>query len=281
MNKLNYIILSLFLIFTIGCDLEKEINIDLPDYENQLVLECYLEPGQKFALSLSKSAAYFDSLPDLDASFLDKVFEKGAQVTIAHNGKTHVLEERIVFNPFTQKVFNYYSNDAVPADYGQSFELKIVTKDGKTIEASTKILPVVPLDSIVVEFAEQDTMARVLAYLTDPSGQENFYRRMLHDVSLDSLPEQDFVLDDRIVDNGVLAFGTGFNYAVGDTVINTIFHLDKPYYDFLESVFNARDSNGNPFGQPSPIISNLRGTANAIGIFTGLSYDRKVTIIQK
>lgn len=281
MNKITYIISFLSLILVIGCNLEKEIEIDLPDYESQLAVECYLEPGQPFSLLLTKSAAYFDSLPKFDAGAIDQIFEKGAQVIITHNGKTYQLQERIVFNPFTQKLFNYYSNDVVPADFNQSFELKIVTKDGKTIEATTILLPVIPIDSVVVEFAEKDTMARVLTYLTDPAGQENFYRRMLHNVSLDSVPEQDFVLDDRIVDNGVLAFGTGFQYSAGDTVINTIFHLEKEYYNFLESAFNARDSNGNPFGQPSPIDSNLGGTANAIGIFTGLSFDRKTTIIKK
>ncbi|MFN7119952.1 MAG: DUF4249 domain-containing protein, partial [Saprospiraceae bacterium] len=272
MKALLYIISLFSLIFITACNLEKEIDINLPDYESQLVLECYLEPGQPFALSLSRSAAYFDSLPTFDANALNKIFERGAQVTITHNGKTYQLEERLVFNPFTQKLFNYYATDVVPANYEQSFELKVVTKDGKTIEATTRLLPVIPIDSVVVEFSEkQDTLARVLTYLTDPSEQENFYRRMLHNNSLDSLPEQDFVLDDRLVDgDGLLAFGTGFDYTVGDTVINTAFHLEKEYYNFLESVFNARDSNGNPFGQPSPINSNLRGTANAIGIFRGL-----------
>lgn len=281
MKALSYFIPFLFLMSITACNLEKEIEIDLPDYESQIVLECYLEPGQPFALTLSRSAGYFDPLPAFDFSFIDKIVEKRAQVTITHNGKTYLLSERLVFNPLTQKVYNYYASEVVPADFEHPFELKITTQDGKTIEATTKLLPVVPIDSIVVEFAEKDTLARVLTYLTDVPGQRNYYRRMLHDVSLDSIPEQDFLTDDRIIDNKVLAFGTAYDYAVGDTVFNTIFHIDEAYYNFLESVFNASNSNGNPFGQPSPIISNLRGTADAIGIFTGLSYDRRRTIIEK
>lgn len=281
MKALSYIVSTLFLFSTLACNLEKEIDIDLPAYESQLVLECYLEPGQPFALTLSRSAAYFDPLPAFDLGFLDKIIEKGAQVTITHKGKTYQLPERTVFNPFTQKVFNYYSNEVVPLDFETPFELKITTKDGKTIEASTKILPAVPIDSIVVEFADADTLARVLTYLTDIPGQRNYYRRMLHNASLDSIPEQDFLADDRIVDKSVIAFGTGYDYAVGDTVFNTIFHVDEAYYNFLESVFNASSSNGNPFGQPNPIISNLHGTADAIGIFSGLSYDRKRTIVKR
>lgn len=280
MKRLSYITILIFLLSIVACDLEKEVKIDLPDYASQLVLEAYLEPGQPYVLSLSKSAAYFDSFPKFDATLLDKVFEKGALVTITHAGKTDTLKEQLIFNPSTQKIFNYYSSEVVPNDYDNPFELKIITKEGKTIEASTRLLPIVPIDSIIIEFAKTDTLARVLTYLTDPQGAD-FYRRMLHKTSLDSVPEQDFVLNDRIVDNGILAFGTGYDYAVGDTVFNTIFHIDQAYYNFLESIFNARDSNGNPFGQPSPIISNLSGTANAIGIFTGLSYNRQMTIIKR
>jgi hypothetical protein len=276
-----YILILIVLTTTIACNLEKEIDIELPDYQSQLVLECYLEPGQPFGLALTRSAAYFDPLPGADLSALDNILEKGAQVNIIHNGKTYLLQEQNIFNPVTQKFYNYYSSELVPQDTTPSFELKITTRDGKTIEATTRILPVIPIDSIVVEFAETDTLARVLCYLTDPDNQANLYRRMLHNVSLDSVPEQDFLADDRIVDRSVIAFGTGYDYAVGDTVFNTVFHIDRPYFNFLASIFNASTSNGNPFGQPSPIISNLRGTADAIGIFTGLTYDRRRTIIKK
>jgi hypothetical protein len=103
---------------------------------------------------------------------------------------------------------------------------------------------------------------------------------MLHFGDLDSL-EQDFVTDDRIVDDSLIVFGTGYDYAVGDTVINTLYHITEEYSTFLESLNAAVSANGNPFGQPSPIISNLEGSANAIGIFTGLTYDRRVDIVEK
>ena len=76
-----------------------------------------------------------------------------------------------------------------------------------------------------------------------------------------------------------LKYNTGVKE--GDTIYNTIFHIDRAYYNFWESTFNAVSSNGNPFGQPSAVISNLEGNAGAIGIFTGLSYDRVMTIVKK
>jgi hypothetical protein len=99
--------------------------------------------------------------------------------------------------------------------------------------------------------------------------------------SLDSIPLQDFSTDDRFVEDRVV-FGTQFEFSAGDTIFNTIFHLDEDYYNFIESTQNAVNGNFNPFGQPSPIISNLESDAeNIIGIFTGLSYDRVMSIVEE
>lgn len=279
MKSIIYIIQLLLLFTTIACNLEKEIDIDLPEYESVPVVECYLEIGQPFQLLLSRSASYFDSFA-LDAGFLEKALIQNAKVTITHQGKIYTLNNGLDLDPLSQKFYNYSSTDTVPRNFDNNFELKITLADGRTVEATTRILPVIPIDSVVVQFRENDTLARALTYLTDLPGQANYYRRTLHQSALDSIPDQDFVLDDRIVEK-VIVFGTGYDFAQGDTVINTVYHIDRPYYNYLESVFNARDSNGNPFGQPSPVISNLQGTAEALGIFTGVSYDRKTVIVTK
>lgn len=269
-----------FLLFLAACNLEKEIDLQLPEYENQFIVECYLEPGQPFTLLLSRSASYFDPFPTTTNEFLENILEDDAEVTITHNDITYTLKNQLVFNPFTRKVFNYFSEEKVPVDYESDFELYIRTKDGKIISAETRILPVIPIDSVVVQFAESDTLARVLTYFTDVPQQKNYFRRMLHLSSLDSIPEQDFATDDRFVED-LVVFGTAYDYAEGDTIINTLYHIDQAYYEFLLSVAIAVNANGNPFGQPSPVISNLQGDADALGIFTGLSYDRVVTIIRR
>ena len=283
MKKIISFITSLFLIFALfNCsELEREIDLELPAYESRLVVECYLEANNSYYVLITKSSPYFDPFPTLDNQYLSNILEDSAQVIIRHGNKEIMLDNQLGFNFSTNKLYNYINNDGdlVPEDYETPFELDIVTKEGETITATTKLLPVVPIDSIVVQFNDTDTLARVLTYFTDIPDQENYFRRMLHESSVDSLPQQDFTTDDRVIED-VVVFGTGYNYEVGDTVINTIFHINKAYYDFLESVQIAVDGNFNPFGQPSPIISNLEGTANAIGIFTGLSFDRRATIIE-
>ncbi|MCB0583797.1 MAG: DUF4249 domain-containing protein [Phaeodactylibacter sp.] len=275
-----FLLAALILACLSACDLEQEVNIDLPEYDSRLVVECYLEPGQAFSLLLSRSRPYFEPFPPLNQEFLNNILVDSAEVAIFHDGKTYSLRNQLAFNPFTRKVFNYYSSEVVPFDTASAFELSIQLPDGQALFAATRILPAVGIDSLVVQFEETDTLARVLTYFTDDPARKNYYRRMFHRSSLDSAAVQDFSVDDRILE-GTAAFGTGYNYIVGDTVISTLFHIDQAYYEFLESLQDAVSANGNPFAQPSPIISNIEGTTDAIGIFTGISYDRKAIILRR
>ncbi len=281
MKNLIYFYTCAFAAFLFSCgNLEKEIDLELPLYESQIVVECYLEPGEPFVLLLTKSAAYFDPIPTENFEFIEKILEDSATVTIRHKGNVYELKNEIYFNPSTRKVYNYHNPESVPEDFDNDFTLNITTKDGREVFAKTRILPIVKIDSVVVEFnPERDTLARVLTYVPEDPNADNYYRRMLNVGSLDTIPDQDFTTNDDFVDDDVIVFGSGYDFEEGDTVFNSIFHIEREYYDFLESIFFAIDANGNPFGQPAAINSNVEG--DAIGIFTGLSVDRIMTIIEK
>lgn len=272
----------LLLLFTaVGCNLEREVTIDLPSYDTQKIVECYLEPGQPFRLLLSNSNSYFDPLPGQDDifEFLEEILEKDADVRIRFNGEEIVLSNNLSLDLNTLKIYNYVSDQIVPQDYTSTFDLEILLSDGTTITSSTKILAPIPIDSIALEF-DRDSMARTLIYIKDDKSVPRFYRRTLHLVSLDSVPAQDFLADNSIVDNGLLVFGSGFQSNLGEDIINTIYTIDKPYFDYLVSIRSSIAANGNPFAQPGVIFSNVSGTAGALGIFTGLSYDRRVTRVE-
>jgi hypothetical protein len=192
------------------------------------------------------------------------------------------LANQFSFDPSPLKLFNYTASEIVPAKVGTTYSLEITLPDGNTIAGTTIMLPKVEIDSIPIQFsAKNDTLARALMYITDDLTTVDFYRRMLHYGSLDSLPQQDFLPTDRFSTEKTIAFGTGYEIPLGDTIFNTIFHITPEYYDYLESVQLAIQSSFNPFGQPSPIKSNVTGTSNPLGIFTCLVYDREMTIIEK
>ena len=286
MSKTLGFFLLTTLLFTLACrDFQREIEIDLPEYTPEYVVEAYLEPGEPFRLLLTKSDAFFAPFQLDNEQFIENLLVAEADVIIRHDGKETVIPNRAEFDFQTGKLYNYtttFETDTVPENYTDPFELEIRTQDGTTLTATTTLLRPVPIDSIVVEFdgnAPEDTLARALLYFSDDTGTDNWYRRQLHEVALDSIAEQDFVTPDEIVGgDGTVVFGTGFDFAEGDTVINTLYHLDRAYYDFLLSVDNAESSNGNPFGTPGVILGNVEG---GIGIFTGLSYDRVMTIVER
>lgn len=268
-------------LFISACNLEQEIELELPEYEKQKVVECYLEPGQPFTLLLTESDAFFNAFPTLDDQFLENIMIADARVTISYGTEVVELENEVFFNPFTGKVANYVASGVtVPEDFDSEFKLEIETSDNQKITASTFIKKPVPIDSLVVQFNEAtDTvLARVLTYVTDNSAEANFYRRILA-FGTDEEVEQDFVVDDELLESEVSVFGTNFRYEIGDTVTSNFMHISEDYFRFVNSVDDAVDSNGNPFGQPGVIISNLEGDGEPIGIFTGFVQDIQSVII--
>ncbi len=283
MNTLKYSVFLLVMTGFIACDLEKEVVIDLPAYNNQPIVECYLEPGKPFRLLLTRSYSFFDPL-GLDSTFFEKTLLSGATVTISYNGQVDTLYNTpsIDLPPLPIRLYNYTGLNTVPETPGVEYTLGITLPDGGSISSQTIMLPFVPIDSVLVEWSDSnDTLARVLTYVTDDLTQTNYYRRMLNYSTLDSFPRQNFLVTDRISTSEILAFGTGYQLTEGDTVINTFFHITKDYYDFYESIQRAVTGNRNPFAQPSPIIGNVQGTANPLGVFTCLVYDRDTTIIMR
>jgi hypothetical protein len=286
-NMLKNIFPVAAITFLAACNLSKEVEIELPEYERQPVVECYLEPGKPFRLLLTQSYGFFDpfALDTNLVSFAQKTLLQNALVTITYNGRTDTLANPPipVFEENPIKFFNYVGTNLVPATPGTEFVLNItLPANGGNATGRTTMLPLVPIDSIVVEFSTTaDSLARNLTYITDDQNEVNFYRRMLHYSSLDSLPEQDFLVTDRFSTTSLIAFGSGYEAKEGDTVFNTIFHIERAYYDYAESVQLAVIGNLNPFAQPSPIKSNVSGTANPLGIFTCLVYDRDTTIVRR
>ncbi len=258
-------------IHVVSCNLEKDIDVDLPFYESELVVECYLEPGKPYRLLLSESQDYF--APAEENPLIDN-----AVITITHQGEIDTLYNGVFFDLEFNKIYNFSNPKLVPANYYEPFDLNITDDRGRQITGTTQIIIPVEIDSLVPVFNSTDTAALLLNYFIDPEG-DNWYRRQLHvGETMDSGSlEQDFITDDNLeTEDGQYVFGSGYDYTFGDTLYSTLYNIEEDYFKFLQSVFDASASNGNPFASPSSIKSNVEG---GIGIFTGLSYDRDTLII--
>src|SRR5690554_4907765 len=62
-----------------GCNLEKEIQIDLPNFDNGYVVESYLSPDNDFGLLITKSYGFFEVFDSnlLDPDHLSDILVQG------------------------------------------------------------------------------------------------------------------------------------------------------------------------------------------------------------
>ncbi len=263
-------LLTACLLLINACDLSKDIEVALPSYENELVVESYLQVDQPYRLLLTRSAGYFDApgVPLVD----------DATVVITHNGLSDTLRNEIFIDQESQQIFNYISDNA-PSSYDGTYELEITGPQGDQVTASTEILQQVPIIELELVNRTEDSLVVLLTRIADPTNETNFYRRNLHlgKNVFEGEVEQDFTASDRFLENdSELVFGTSYKYAPGDTLISTLYHITEDYYEFARSLRSALNSNGNPFVPQESTRSNIVG---GIGIFTGFSFDRKTIVV--
>jgi hypothetical protein len=269
------LLLSLLLLgLASSCLPEKEVEIELPPYERQLVVECFLEPGKNLRLLLMESVGFTEG-PDTP-------LVEDAIVIISHHGIQDTLAETFSFEPIGFKFFNYNSTFIVPQDYDEVYELHIKTPDGRELNGSTKVYAPVQLEPLELSF-DQDSMASITLRWWDVMGTSNYYLCALHRGTLYNADEEyegglefDFVLDDRIGDGELFTIATLFDFKHGDTLIGSLYQIGEDYWRYVNSVDDAASSNGNPFAQPGMLQSNVQG---GIGVFTGFEVVRDTIIV--
>ncbi|MCB0843337.1 MAG: DUF4249 domain-containing protein [Bacteroidetes bacterium] len=273
-------IYALLGVIVASCDLQKEVDLELPDYEPQVVVEAYLTPGQPYIVSLIQSVPYYD---EIRISYI-----KDAEVTIRYQDKEVKLVRFEVAIPDTSvassqlnsivgdTIYTYIALEQVPEIYYEDFKLEITRPNGEIITSTTQIFPPVMIDTMEYKF-NKDSLAFVLTKFQDDSSTANFYRITLHENDIRNRPDQDFSIDDVLTNGELLTFGTAYEYEKGDTLIRTVYHITEDYHRFLETSDAAINANLSPFGQPATLYTNVTG---GLGIFTGITSDRMTIVIE-
>ncbi|WBO85190.1 DUF4249 domain-containing protein [Hymenobacter yonginensis] len=257
---------------TASCDLQKDIDVELPAIPAQLVAECYLEDGQIPRLTVTETVPYLASPePVLPADVT-------VRLTLA-NGQVEVMRFFPGVDPVTGKGYTHMGRRPLVARPGDVFSLEVVDTKGRRLTGTATVPTRVPIDSLEYKFNDLPPARReayVLTNFRDPAGLGDYYRLQIHRDSISREPEIDYDVEDRLNDGKTYTLGTSYRFDPGDTLLVTLYHLDRPYFLFRQSVNDARNANGNPFAQPSAIKSTVQG---GVGVFTVLSYDRKQIII--
>jgi hypothetical protein len=268
MKRFLYLLL-LPLFFIVGCNMEKEIDIVLPPHEPQLVVECYLEQNRPFQVTVLETSSYFDAptppiVPD-------------AEVYITYRDKRVKLTYKPGYNNRTNGYYTHYSYTKMQGKPGEVYGIEVTDGKGRKVTGFTTVMPNVPISNVEWKFNDKDKAYLLTTFQDDPN-KKNFYRYVTHRSSLRNNSDREFVTTDELTNGKETSYGSAYDYEEGDTLILSLFNIEKQYYDFLQSVEDAKNSNGNPFAQPAKVKSSVQG---GFGIFTNLAIDRKKVIISK
>ena len=280
-NKLAVILLSLLALA--GCGkLQNNIDVPLPSYSAELVVECYLEPGKVPSLAVTTSVPYLSSvLPRVPTDVtVTLTMPDGTPVPLNFSPNYKALTDST-----GDKFHSHIGRDPLVAHAGDVFRLDVRDTQGRHVTGTTTMMPVIPIDSVEYKFNDKTGAERKAYFLTnfrDPITLDDAYRLLLHkgDPTTKALlkgPEVDIFFQDRLNNGQNFTVGTSYRFLAGDTVTATLYHTDAAFYRFRQSVRDARSANGNPFSQPSAIYSNVQG---GIGIFAVLSATRATKVVR-
>lgn len=251
-----------------GC--QQEVKLDLPTYEPKIVMEFYLEDNKPLNCLLQESINFTDT-----TRF--KLIEN-ALVVLSYQNQKDTLLNTLSFDPYFGKIYNYHNNKIIQLEPGIEYEIYIKDSKGRIITGKTQLNETVPIDTLVYNFNSENQASAGLIF-KDREETRNYYRIVAFQTGQTINPDStwDITFDDLLFNGRQFSFYTGYAFDPGDTIIGRLYHLTEDHHKFTQSVNNAQSSNGNPFGQPANIISNLKG---GLGIFTTLQYSEKQLVVQ-
>ena len=278
----------------------KEVKIDIPGFDEQIVIDGSIETGRPAIIFLSNSRDIY--APTDIAPYLSR-FISGATVIVSDGTITDTLMEICTDNlpagfesiaaaffglPIDSLVNLHlcaYVSTGLVGEVGKTYTLKVI-HNNKTYTSSTKIENPTALDNLF--WREQVNLPGYgfsWARLTDPPGTGNAYRWEVKYASQVpfSKPFGPFS-DDRFYNGLTFEFAyenpmsfsdptltpevRGY-YKQGDTIVVKFSALGQKEFQFYDKKYNQIYSGGNPFATPVNIPSNIIG--GALGIWAGFS----------
>lgn len=284
--------IAVLMLLLLQSSCEKDIHIALPPVNSEVVVEGHIETGQGAYVVLTRSSGYFDPL---DTNTFINSIVKNAKVYVSDGSHTDTLPMIVDVFPasnnylYTTWIPLYYknSNPTVIGHTGGAYSLTVEV-DGKKLHAVTTIPVPVKLDSVWFKYQPpSDSLGFIWAHLSDPPADQNFYRWYAKRLHKDKKYLAPFgsAFNDKFIN------GTRFDFAYnrgeepgskskddlnresgyfkkGDTVVVKFCSIDFATYTFYSSYEAAAASNGNPFGAPGNVKSNIQG---GLGVWGGFS----------
>lgn len=305
-NIINYRLLHLFLLGMlagVGFSCEENLTLELPTGEARIVVQGHIQQDASPFVMLARSVPIL--APASPEVFLNSLVRQ-ASVSVTVDGRTYPLREVPVSqvppdqlqllaelyslpagtipNQGPDLPFYLYTNPDLKGETGKLYRLRI-EHEGETLTAVTSIPHLNPLDSLWFRphpdpqndtlltlwyrYNDPDTLGNSVRYMTKRN-QEPFYPGYFTSVFNDELangkPYIDFPLERGHPKSAILDEETYSYFRKGDTVTVRWAAIDLPHYQFWFSLEADYNSNGNPFGSPIKVRSNVQG---GLGIWGG------------
>ncbi len=269
-----HIILVLLLSWITGCS--SELKIDLPELEDKIVVDGWIENGTQARVFLTTNTSYFSSI---DSSIWRDIVLSRAKVTLDDGENSEVLilrKDSRYFPPY------YYAGNEIFGEPGKTYTIT-AEYGGKNILSQTTIPGLVPIDTCYFELLEkEDSLGLVILEFTDPPEEKNYYRIFIKREGVDDKFISSFVIaiNDQNFSGNKVTFSLlrapesqisnrDDNYfRLGETILVKLSTIDKATYDFWSSYQDEILNSANPFASSlSEVHSNIVG--DGLGIWCG------------
>lgn len=255
------LLLAFFCSFCLSCEMQQDVEVQLPGHQEEFVVECYLEPGKPYGALLTRSLHFFESAK------LEKVDSASVKITSSDGEKEIQLLNVNHGDTSFQKLFNYWDPKLVEYEEGKEYMIEVSYGGKVKATGRTRFLPKVDMGRIYFKY-DKDSLASIFVDIKDRAEEENYYRLVMRSTNPKDGVSYDGVWSDEDVEGEMLKAYSHFHFQKGWTVVVNLYHIEEEFYEFLSSVQKAHDSNYNPFMQPANIQSTLEG---ATGVFAAIS----------
>jgi len=239
-NKKNIFFLLMICLGLFSC--EDVINADLDTGEAKIVIDAEIlwqkgTDGATQTIKISRMAAYYNPVTP-------KV--SGANVYIENSTGVQFF--------FPETAPGIYScTDFIPV-LNENYTLHVEV-DGQSYTASEKLIPVPQINRVeqTLSTGFGDDEQEVAIYYSDPAEESNYY---LTGFVSNVLPYPEYDLTDDKLTNGneIKSDFSHEDLKSGDTVEITLRGLSRQFYNYMNLILEASDS--NPFSTPP---ANIRG----------------------
>ncbi len=274
------------LLFSLHSCIEDVNDVNLPTIDTKMVISSFITPGDSIRIKVSKSTPIFYNqvYTDWESQYYTPLIDATVSISNIETGET----KEIPYNPELE----YYllTPSEFPVEKGHEYLLTASAAGLKSISAKTSVpfgtpeIHSLSIDTVYSEsydYGDGTTYEYhdlvVSGYLVDTPNENNYYTvgAFIREEYYSSWDDTTYVyyyyhggdsFTDLDKDGQDIPFKT-YVYINGNSTFSlSLLSTDEHYYRYHKS-FYSWDSE-NPFGEPSPLYSNIDG---GLGIFASFS----------